>query len=413
MWTSFTISLLGLWLLAAPETFNFQKPVLIYSDWICGALLFVLGWINRTQKKWTPWAILSIGIWLQAAPLLFWASDPASYLNDTLVGVWVIALSMVIVPLPGSTFESMRSVPPGWSYNPSSWPQRMPVLFFAFVCWMISRYLAAFELGFIEIVWDPFFGDGTYRVLTSTVSKSFPVADAGLGAFAYTIEFLAACQGDTARWRTSPWLVIIFGILVIPVSLVSTVLIILQPLIVHAWCTLCLTTALCMLIPIAFAVDEIVAVFQYLRHSKEKPFFELLFKGGECPQATDDQRTPALDQPLSSILKASAWGVTFPINLIACGALGVYLMFNPYIFHLQGILQDLDSVLGALVIVCAAISFGEMARKVRYLILLFAMILFVVSFIETSGAALASHAITAGALALLSFRKGPIREKFY
>ena len=39
-----------------------------------------------------------------------------------------------------------------------------------FVGSLISRYLAAYQRGYISTVWDPFFGEGTGRVLTSTLA---------------------------------------------------------------------------------------------------------------------------------------------------------------------------------------------------------------------------------------------------
>src|SRR5690606_22740563 len=138
------------------------------------------------------------------------------------------------------------------------------------------------------------FTPGTKGVLESDISKAFPVSDAGLGAFAYTLEFFSICMGGTSRWKTAPWLVLVFGILVIPVSIVSTILIILQPLSVGTWCTVCLITAVCMLIPIPFAVGEVAASVQYLRYHKQKPFLQLLFLGGSCPGEKLDTLSPSM-----------------------------------------------------------------------------------------------------------------------
>jgi hypothetical protein len=56
-------------------------------------------------------------------------------------------------------------VPPGWTYNPSSWLQRAPLIATGFLGWFISRYLAAVQLGYTAAAWEPFFGEGTARVL--------------------------------------------------------------------------------------------------------------------------------------------------------------------------------------------------------------------------------------------------------
>ena len=82
----------------------------------------------------------------------------------------------------------------------------------AWVGFFGSRYLAAYQLGYIDHVWDPFFGDGTIIVLDSEVSKSFPISDGGLCNVSYTIEALTGYMGMSNRWRTMPWMVAFFGI---------------------------------------------------------------------------------------------------------------------------------------------------------------------------------------------------------
>lgn len=414
IWTSFAISALGIWLLAAPKTFGFQVEELIWSDWISGALLILFGLWNRKGKSlFSPWAIGIVGIWLQFAPLVFWAPDAASYLNDTVIGALAIAFSLLIPKFSSEVNEEL-SIPPGWSYNPSAWAQRLPIALLVFTCWMISRYLAAFELGYIDIAWDPFFSNGTERVLTSNISRDFPVPDAGLGAFAYTLEFLSTCQGGKARWKTDPWLVLIFGILVIPVGFTSVCLIILQPLDVGTWCTLCLATAVCMLIAIPFALDEVAAALQHLKHSKEKPFLSLLFKGSECKGSKKDDEMPDLDAPLSQIMKASLRGISFPWNLLLSALLGIVLMVLPWPFHIEGIMKDLDPIIGAFTIVFSIISLSEIARKMRWANFFFGAVLLIgtlVMFKELHGLVIAIHLIVAALLVLFSFRKGPFHEQ--
>lgn len=187
------------------------------------------------------------------APLVFWSSDAGAYANDTLVGALVIAFSVLIPMMPSRAHHEVMmapgpDTPPGWSYNPSDWMQRGPIIAMAFVGFFLSRYLAAYQLGHIAYPWDPFFGDGTRRVLDSEVSKAWPISDAGLGAVSYMLEALSGFMGGRNRWRTMPWMVLMFGVLVVPLGIVSIVLVILQPVAVSAWCTLCLITAVAMLI---------------------------------------------------------------------------------------------------------------------------------------------------------------------
>ena len=95
-------------------------------------------------------------------------------MNDTLVGALVMGLTVLIPGMPNMIMymEMGSEVPPGWSYNPSSWPQRWIMIVTGLAGWMVSRYLAAFQLGYIDTVWDPFFGSSSIEVLNSSMSHS-------------------------------------------------------------------------------------------------------------------------------------------------------------------------------------------------------------------------------------------------
>lgn len=413
IWTPYAIIFMGLWLATGPFIFGYQ-PKAMENDLLCGLALMVLGFLARPQKRvWVPWTCSIIGIWLQFAPLAFWG-HAASYLNDSLVGALVVLFSIIIPPIPKQMPDTGPSIPPGWSYNPSSWGQRIPIAVFAIVGWLVSRYLAAYQLGHIDAVWDPFFGDGTLRVITSDVSKAFPVSDAGLGSLAYVTEALLTCQGGERRWRTSPWMVIIFGILVVPLSLVSIILIILQPLVVGAWCTLCLFTAFCMLLPIALSIDEVVAVLQYMKYSKEKPFWKLFLKGGQCPEAQIDTRSPHPSAPLRELLLSSLWGVTAPWNLLVCTAAGLLLMFLYQFVPVTASMKDLSDILGPLIIVVSVISLAEPIRNWRWInLVLIAIVIAGACFFEyaSSKESFIAHLALMAVIALSTIRRGPIREK--
>jgi len=368
LWTFFTTAILGVWLLSTPHTFGFKTAPLIYSNWICGILLIYFGWMGRKKPTlfWI-WSIAAIGIWLQFTPLVFWAKEPAAYLNDTIVGAFLLLMMLILYPLPGHPKNLDPSIPPGWSFNPSAWPTRMWIGLIAFLCWTISRYLSAYQLGYIDTVFDPFFTPGTKSVLESTVSKAFPVSDAGLGAMAYTFEFLSTCLGGESRWRTVPWAVLLFGVLVIPVSLASTILIILQPLAVGTWCSLCLLTAILMLIAIPFAIPEVIATLQFLaKRPKNSSLLLLFLKGGDFPGSKSCAPT-SLDASLKVFFRSMCSGVSFPWNLIVSAFLGIFLMTAPGIFDLHGALADGDPIVGALTVVVSVVAFSDLLRKVHFL----------------------------------------------
>jgi uncharacterized membrane protein len=162
----------------------------------------------------------------------------------------------------------MREVPPGWSYNPSSWSERLPLIALALVGSLIAGYLALYQSRVIESVWDPFFGSGTQVILKSSVSRLLPIPDAALGAIGYVLDAVSGAVGGRERWRTMPWIVIVFGVAVGPLGLVSILLVILQPVMFHAWCTLCLASAAISVAMIGPAMDELLASLQYLRRER-------------------------------------------------------------------------------------------------------------------------------------------------
>ncbi len=164
--------------------------------------------------------------------------------------------------------SNSSEIPPGWDYNPSTWPQRLPLVFVALAGVGIASYLSLYQFKLIGSVWDPFFGNQTEKILTSPVSKLLPVPDALLGAFGYVVDALTGVIGGTERWKTKPWIVIVFGVAVGPLGLVSILLVISQPVLFGAWCTLCLCSAVISVVMISPAMDEMLASLQFLQRVK-------------------------------------------------------------------------------------------------------------------------------------------------
>lgn len=160
-------------------------------------------------------------------------------------------------------------IPPGWSYNPAGWGQRLPIVGFAIVGVAIATYLALFQLNIISEVWEPFFGNGSKKILTSKTSKILPIPDAALGAFGYLVDAITGAVGGTLRWKRMPWIVIVFGLAVGPLGFISILLVILQPVLYDSWCTLCLASAVISVVMIGPALDEMLASLQYMRRAKD------------------------------------------------------------------------------------------------------------------------------------------------
>lgn len=393
---------LALWLIAFPLTFGFYREPAGVSDIFTGCVLFVLGILCfQLHKAWAGWLIAILGVWLQLSPLVFWASSGALYLNDTVMGALAILFAFQLNRRSNAVETSLA--PKGWSLNPSAWSHRIPTVALALLAWFFSRYMAAYQLGYIDTIWDPVFGDGTHRVITSQISKDFPVSDAGLGAVCYTLEFLLGWQGGINRWLKMPWLVCVFALLVIPVGIVSITLIILQPVVVGAWCFWCLATAACMLMMIVLTAPELAALVQLLRgaYKKGDSLWQVFWKG---------------DQEGKSGVKCTKegkLGFTLQWNLLVTLALGVWLLVSAPA-DTAGKLATVHHILGPMAIAASVIAFAEVFRSVRYLNVLLGIALILAPWLlaESTPMSTANTMLTGVALALLSIRKGKITERY-
>lgn len=443
LWIYWTLIMLGIWMVMSPLTFSYgigtvepsggrdlwlslaeRVIIMKWSDIISGLLLIFFGWRSLTPNRpYSLWACCFIGIWISTAPLVFWAPTAVAYVNGTLVGALIIALTILIPGMPNMImFMKMGSeVPSGWSYNPSSWPQRSIMIALGFIGWIASRYLGAYQLGYIDYAWDPFFGNSSMQVLNSDMSHSWPVSDAALGSLTYTFEFLMGFMGGTSRWRTMPWMVTLFGILVIPLGFVSIFLVISQPLSVGAWCTICLLTAIIMLPMIPLEIDEVIAMGQHMVQRKRKgdSLWKVFWKGGKPVEHNTDERSPQLakfPQKPKKVFMASIWGMSFPWTLSVSTILGIWLMFAPAVFGvgIETTAADINHLTGALIAVVAVVCMGEVLRAGRYLNVLLGLVVAVVPwFVQDGNVALnISGTITGLVVAVISIPRGQKTERY-
>ncbi|WP_213290498.1 NAD-dependent epimerase/dehydratase family protein [Bradyrhizobium sp. sGM-13] len=401
LWAPLSNAALALWLIASPFIQGLFDPVtalappalgheiapaevrnawLGASEMVSGFLIlgFALTGMSR-RRIWVQWLTASVGVWVMFAPLVFWTTSAAAYSVDTLLGMLVVVFAVMVAPTPGISRRALAADddrPLGWSYSPSSFTQRIPIVALAFVGLFVSRYLAAFQLGHIDGLWDPFFGPGTSMtkngseaVVTSWVSKGFPIADAGFGAFAYALDILAGAIGDRRRWRTMPWMVLLFGLLIIPLGIVSVSFIIIQPPLIGALCTLCILQAAVTVVLIPYSIDEVLATCQYLRRAARagEPFWRTFWTGG--PALSENQTPePDLDRPVGQVLRDFiTGGVNYPWTLVASTALGALLMTTPLVVGTEPRLYFSDHVVGCIVIMVAVTAMAEVARPVRFL----------------------------------------------
>ena len=420
LWAHFLNMGMGTWLMTSPPILGYQDQAMIISDMISGALVFLLAALSLSRTMaWARIANAVVGLWLLFAPLVFWTPSAAAYLNNTLIGSLVIGFAVLARPMPGiGIMASMTGpdIPPGWDYSPSSWTQRIPIIFLAFIGLYVSRYLAAYQLGHIGNVWDPYFGDGTEVIITSDVSKAWPVPDAGLGAVTYLLEILTGIMGGRNRWRTMPWLVVLFGVMIVPLGAVSIFFIIIQPILIGTWCTLCLFAAVAMLIQIPYSVDELVATGQFLAERRRKGKSVILaflrgdtMEGGRKMEPEDFEGSPW------AILKDMlGGGVNLPWSLVFCTAIGVWLMCTRLIFATQGAQANSDHLIGALVITISITALAESARPARFINMLLAIPLMAAPWMLDGGSLGADWAgVIAGVLLiLLSIPRGKIENHY-
>jgi hypothetical protein len=165
-------------------------------------------------------------------------------------------------------------IPKPWTYNPSSWQQRVPICLYAATAFVIAVYLALYQWRLIDHVWDPVWGDQTMQVLDSDVSHQmhewFLIPDGALGALAYLVDLVLALAGSTRRWQFRPWLVLLFGFAIIPLGIVSVTLVALQGTVVGSWCFLCIVTAILSLLLIYWSYDEVWTSIEYLYRVRKR-----------------------------------------------------------------------------------------------------------------------------------------------
>jgi hypothetical protein len=446
LWPHWVNAALGCWLLLSPFTLGYLSAFeptdnvlrafaerglsspeahnrwMAWSDIASGALVVLFSLLSADPQRrfsWSQWANAAVGFWLLFAPLVLWTPLPAAYANDTLVGMLVIAFAVLVPMMPGMSMAGMMGgpdIPPGWNYTPSSFAQRFPIAVLGLFGLLLSRYLAAYQLGHTDRAWDPFFGAGTMTIISSDMSKAWPIADAGLGAVTYALEVLMAVMGTKTRWRTMPWMVLAFIVLVVPLGGVSIFFIIAQPIVIGTWCSLCLLMALAMVVMIPYALDELVATGQFLldAHRRGKPFWRTLWMGDAMEGGSED-KTQGFAGDLRPLAREMLQGVNWPWPLLASCAIGVALMFTRLLFGSSDAMANSDHLVGALVITVTVMAAAEVARPLRFVNIAFGLWLIAAPWwLDGVGSALATWASVAAGIALiaLALPRGPVHNRY-
>jgi hypothetical protein len=455
LWPYYLSMMLGLWLVTSPFTlgymsnfapdanqlrvmaerglpsFELRNLLMTWSDVISGLLVIIFGALSANAWRrypWAQWANAAVGVWLLFAPLVFWTPLPEAYANGTLVGGFVIALSVLIPMMPGMSMTGMMGgpdLPPGWAYTPSSWLQRMPIGLLALIGFLISRILGAYQLGHLDAVWEPFFAgsgamkgvmNGTETIITSDMSKAWPIADGALGTIVYMAELAMVWMGGKTRWRTMPWMVLALAITVLPLGIVSIYFVIVQPILIGTWCTLCLIAALAMTLMIPYSLNEFVAMGQFMidAHRKGKPFWRTFWTGDAMDGGSADTAKGLVATTQEQWAQATR-GVTYPWTLTLSIAIGVWLTLTRIAFGSSGAMANSDHLVGLLIVTFSIMAWAEVGRAIRFINIPFGIWLIAAPWLLSGAASplAAWNGVISGVLVVaLAIPRGAVKDAY-
>jgi nucleoside-diphosphate-sugar epimerase/disulfide bond formation protein DsbB len=428
-WAHFANMGLGTWLATQPALLGVNEPLREGAELGLGVAIMIFAALALSWRmQWSRWVCAGLGALAMAVPFLFATESAAAYLSDTLVGALVFGLAVATKPDIGpSPLAALKGpeIPLGWSYNPSTWTQRIPIVLLALVGLYVSRYLAAYQLGHIDHVYEPFFmgsaddpRNGTEEIITSSVSEAWPVSDAAVGAYTYALEILTGLVGSRARWRTMPWLVVLFGLMIAPLGIVSIFFIVIQPILIGTWSTLALLAAAAVLVQIPYSLDELLASVQFVRRRAKagSRWLTVALRGDveDAPARTASRAVDEFDASPGAVFRdAVGGGVSLPWNLALAAGVALGLLFTRPLLGVDGALANAHHLIGSLALTVISVAAAEVARPARYLNVALGVALAAVPFIYESTAVVKVVTVAAGvAIAVLAVRRGPVRGRY-
>ena len=94
MWAQAVITVLGVWLLAAPDVLNYSGPARLNNQ-IIGAWIATFGMIAMSESvRAVRWVNVGLGLWLVIAPFT-WKYPNQQFWESILAGLTVMALACV------------------------------------------------------------------------------------------------------------------------------------------------------------------------------------------------------------------------------------------------------------------------------------------------------------------------------
>ena len=229
------------------------------------------------------------------------------------------------------------------------------------------------------------------------------------------MEILTGIVGARARWRTMPWLVILFGLMIAPLGVVSIYFVIIQPVEIGTWSTLALIGAGAVLIQIPYSLDELWAAGDFVRRRvKAGANIVRVLLRGDADEGETAEPTSEFERGAGKFMRDMlVGGVNLPWNYAAAALIGLALLFTRPLLGAAGPLANADHVIGFLVLTTISIAAAEVARPARYFNLLLGAALIAAPFVAgADAAAIAIRFALGGALIGLSIRRGPVRGAY-
>ena len=173
-----------------------------------------------------------------------------------------------------------------------------------------------------------------------------------------------------------------------------------------------------MLIMIPLAVDEVVAMGQFLVLARRegKPFWRTFWIGDTIAGEPGDSRSPTVASPIALKAAGMVWGVLLPWPLLACVVLGVWLLAAPALLGSSPAAANSDYIIGALVGTVSVTAMAEVVRAARFLNVVLGLWIMVSSWVLAGASASARWSDVAAGIALialsLSIPRGRLRERY-
>jgi hypothetical protein len=245
------------------------------------------------------------------------------------------------------------------------------------------------------------------------------VSDAAVGGYTYLLEILTGIVGSRLRWRTMPWLVVLFGLMIAPLGITSIFFITIQPIVIGTWSVIALIGAAAVLVQIPYSLDELLATLQFLRRRAKagQNWLRVLIVGDTDEMGETEKARPVADEfersAFAVVKDMVGGGVSLPWNLAVSALIGLSLMFTRITLGADGGLANAEHLVGSLVLTVVSVAAAEVARPVRYLNVLLGSALLVTPFIYDASIVATLVSIASGvALVGLSIQRGPIRERY-